>query len=485
MDTIHVTADADALRNRAAELIEAGHFGAARPVLAAAQALAPQSPAIALISARLAMNTDAWDEAMRHLDTAIAASPAHGGLRKCRAEVRQKLGEREGAARDAAEAVICDPADIQAKAILGATMLDLGCLADGIACLTEAVAAAPEEVGYRAALADALEKCGDPDAALKMLLHGIELCDHSVSLRNAAIILCIRRRDFTQAVKLAEQARIMGIADASTFGMYGHALCSLGQHEDAAIAYQDALKLDPDDPHVRHLAATSMSLPHLELDPETHIRAIFDLYADSFENHLIALHYGIPAAIRAALASHPKIAAGLSLGRVLDLGCGTGLVALAIGDLPLESLTGIDLSPRMLAHAKAKRLYVELREANIIADLTTQTQHWPLIVAGDVVSYFSALETLLGLVHQRLEPGGWFVFSVEQILPDHDGVIPGNGHWSFQRQGRYAHSEQYIYDVACAAGFRILRMDHPVIRQEAGADVPGLLFVIERLRHDG
>ena len=70
------------------------------------------------------------------------------------------------------------------------------------------------------------------------------------------------------------------------------------------------------------------------------------------------------------LLNHPRIASGLSLGPVLDLGCGTGLVALAIGDLPIESFTGIDLSPRMLAHAKAKRIYAELREADIIADLT-------------------------------------------------------------------------------------------------------------------
>ena len=39
-------------------------------------------------------------------------------------------------------------------------------------------------------------------------------------------------------------------------------------------------------------------------------------------------------------------------------------------------------------------------------------------------------------------------------------------------------------EAACAAGFRITRVDHPVVRQEAGADVPGLLFAIERIRDD-
>ena len=45
------------------------------------------------------------------------------------------MGDREGAARDAAEAVIADPADPEAKAILGAALLDLGRIADAVACL--------------------------------------------------------------------------------------------------------------------------------------------------------------------------------------------------------------------------------------------------------------------------------------------------------------------------------------------------------------
>ena len=224
--------------------------------------------------------------------------------------------------------------------------------------------------------------------------------------------------------------------------------------------------------------------PDAKRAPEGFVRTAFDGYADRFEAHLISLGYGIPGAIRTILANHPKIIAGQSVGPVLDLGCGTGLVALAAGDLPLTSFTGVDLSPGMLAQAKAKRIYAELREADIITDLAKHDTHWPVIVAADVVCYFGAVEELLGLVHKRLEPGGWFVFSVEKMLADHDGIMPGNGAWALQRQGRYVHAEHYIYEAVCDAGFRILRMDRPVIRQEAGADVPGLLLAVERIRHD-
>jgi predicted TPR repeat methyltransferase len=484
MDTIHVTADAETLCDRAAQLIGAGRIGAARPLVAAARALGRPSSDLILIGVRLALANGDWERALQELDSGVDDAPSHAGLRKCRADVRQRMGDPEGAARDAAEAVIFDPGDAHAKAILGAAMLGLGRAADAVSCLSEAVAAAPADVNYREALASGLEKAGDADASLLALTDGIALCPASVSIRNAAILLCVRLRDFSQAVRLAEKARSVGIADACTFGMKGHALSSLGRHDEAATAYTEALKLGPEDPYVRHLVVSAGAMPGSKRAPEGYIRTVFDGYADYFESHLISLGYQVPGVIRSVLQNHPKIASDLPLGPVLDLGCGTGLVALAISDLPVGPFTGVDLSPRMLIHAKEKRLYAELREGDIIADLTTNKQRWPLIIAGDVLCYFGSITELLELVHQRLEPGGWFVFSVEQILPDHDGVVPGNGNWALQRQGRYVHSESYIYEAVCDAGFRVLRTERPVIRQEAGAGVQGLLLAIERIRHD-
>ena len=42
-------------------------------------------------------------------------------------------------------------------------------------------------------------------------------------------------------------------------------------------------------------------------------------------------------------------------------------------------------------------------------------------------------------------------------------------------------AEDYVYEAVCAAGFRVLRVDRPAIRQEAGTDVPGLLLTVERI----
>jgi protein O-GlcNAc transferase len=90
----------------------------------------------------------------------------------------------------------------------------------------------------------------------------------------------------------------------------------------------------------------------------------------------------------------------------------------------------------MLAAAAAKLLYAELHEADLMDFLIEDTRRWQLMLAADVLIYFGALDELLGAARSRLEPGGWFVFSLEELLPDHDGVVPGDGDWALQRQGR-------------------------------------------------
>ncbi|HXT82169.1 MAG TPA: methyltransferase domain-containing protein [Acetobacteraceae bacterium] len=476
--------DAEALLQRIAGLIDAGRGGVARPLLAAARRLSPPSARLSHLAARLALREGALDEATAELNEAVTLDPLHAGLRICRADLRERCGDLDGATRDAAEAVILDRHDPVAKAALGGLMIRLGRFGDAASCLGEAVTAAPRDAPFREALATAQEAGGDPDTALATLVEGIALTPTVVALRNAAILLCVRGRRFDQAVQLAEQARQVGIADACTFGLCGHALSAMGRHDEATGAYVEALKLGPEDDYVRHLVMASRATPSALRAPADYVRTVFDGYADRFESHLVALGYRIPGLIRSALREHPAIMGGRSLGPVLDLGCGTGFAALAISDLPLGPITGVDLSARMLAHAAAKQIYAELIEGDLVSLLAAERRNWPLILAADVFCYFGALDTLLGAIHPRMEPGGWLIFSVEALLADHNGTVPGNGAWALHRQGRYAHAHGYVREAAAAAGFREIRYEEQTVRNEANAPVPGLFVVLERPRLD-
>lgn len=283
MEQLHATADPRDLIRRVSTLIQSGQTGAARPLLAAARQITGPSAGLSHLAAMLALHDGSIEDAREDLDLAVAETPNHPGLRKARSELRQRLGDTEGAVRDAAEAVILDRNDPVAKALLGTLMLELGRVDEALGCLREAVANNPSDPAFREALANAQTAAGDVDGALETLETGIMLAPTSVATRNAAVMLCIRRRDFSGAARIAEAARAVGITDACLFGLYGHALSSLGRHDAAADAYQEALKLGPEDPYVRHLVATTGSLPLGRRAPEAYLRTVFDGYADRFE----------------------------------------------------------------------------------------------------------------------------------------------------------------------------------------------------------
>lgn len=484
METLETTANPETLTARIAALLFANRPTAARHLMSAVRRLAPPSPQIAELAARVALAEGALDLALGELNTAVAQFPGDVSLRKCRADTLLRKGDPQAALADAAEAVILDRSDPASKAMLGILLLEVGQPQDAAACLREALAAEPTNSSYHQGLAAAQEACGDVDAALSTLRAGIAAQPHAVGLRNTAVLTSLRRRDFTAAYQFADTARAFGVADACCFGMMGHALSSLGRHTEAAEAYSEAFKLGPQDPYVRHLVAASGILPGASRAPIEYVRTVFDGYADRFELHLMTLGYRIPGLIRTALLQHPTITAGERLGPALDLGCGTGLVAVVLSDLPIGPFVGVDLSPRMLAAAATKEIYAELHETDLLNLLAETATSWPLVIAADVLIYFGALDQVLAAVHAALEPGGWFIFSLEELLPHFDGTVPGNGNWALGWQGRYSHAFSYVATAAQAAGFAIRTIEHQTVRFEADAPVAGIFAVLQRAQDD-
>jgi predicted TPR repeat methyltransferase len=476
VQVLKATSQPEALLNRAASLIDSGHTVAVRALLAAARRLGPPEVRHAELAARVALREGRPDDARLELDAAIGVAPANPALRKLRSEVRRMLGDVPGAAVDAAEAVVLDPSDPVAKALLGVLLLDLHRTSDAVACLREAVAVEPANAAFCEALAVALDAAGDPDGAFATLSAGITAAPRHVNLRNAAVLHCIRHREFSTAARLAEEARIAGVIDACLFGLKGHALSSLGHHDEAADAYAEALKLGPEDPYVRHLVASAGAAPGAPRAPADYLHAVFNGYAERFEPHLLSLGYRVPWLVHDALKPHT---AGQA---VLDLGCGTGLLAAVLADLKLGPFVGVDIAARMLEQAAAKQIYAELHEADVLNFLRDDERSWQVVLAGDVLCYFGALDELFVAVRARLAPDGLFVFTVELLQPDRDGAIPGNGDWALGRQGRYAHAEHYVTRVALSAGLTVQQVTPDVLRNEADTPVLGLVVVLGR--HD-
>ena len=91
-------------------------------------------------------------------------------------------------------------------------------------------------------------------------------------------------------------------------------------------------------------------------------RRLYAKWASTYEQSFVKAH---------GYAYHEHVArifaaADRPVGRVLDVGCGTGVVGVALRRNGVGEIDGVDISPEMLAEAARKDVYREL----IVADLT-------------------------------------------------------------------------------------------------------------------
>lgn len=457
----HAATDHAILAARARTLLAAGRPAAAGPLIAVLRTPLAGSAELAELEAKLHLAQDDPAGACAVLDVAIAAEP-QTNLLLVRAEARLRRDDLAGAAADAAEAVIAAPDRPDAKAILGIALIDLGRNADAVSCLDEAVAARPANPWYREALATAFERSGQAEIAARVLADGIALAPAHPGLRTAAILLALRGDDIAGALALAEAARREGAVDARVIGLMGHVLSKLGRHDEAARVYAEAHKLAPEDSYVRHLAATAGMRPAEGTAPAAYVTAVFDGWATRFDYDIIGLHYRIPGIMRQMLGDDTDTRPWL------DLGCGTGLVALAIGDRAAGPATGVDLSGAMLREAAAKTLYAELFQAEATAFLAADERVWHLITAADLLCYIGDLGPLLEGVRRRLAPGGRFLASVE--------LAEEPGRWILGSRGRFAHGRAMLEATLTAAGLKLVETREEVLRLEAKEPVYGLIF---------
>ena len=238
----------------------------------------------------------------------------------------------------------------------------------------------------------------------------------------------------------------------------------------ARHAYATALRLDPSDRHGASLAMARLgAIPPPAAAPDAYVAALFDDYATRFDTHLTRqLHYTGPAEIVAALTS----AGTERFGRVLDLGCGTGLCGAALRSRA-DHLVGVDLSPAMVAATRAKAIYDRLEVGGLHPFLAREPDaRADLVVAVDVFIYIGDLAPIVTEAARVLRSGAVFAFSTQRSA----SADP----YGIGADLRFHHTRPYVEAILEAGSFAVLRCDAKSIRRENGAEVAGLIVVARR-----
>lgn len=250
-----------------------------------------------------------------------------------------------------------------------------------------------------------------------------------------------------------------------------------GDLAGAVEAFCRALALDPYDRggvSLRLAALGAAAAPRRA--PPAYVTMLFDQHAEQFDRVLVGdLGYDVPAALRAAA----EALGILPVGRMLDLGCGTGLAGLAFAGR-YGHLTGVDLSPGMLGEADGRGGYDDLYVGEATGFLASWAEDgeppFELIVATDVVPYLGALGGLFRGAAACLAPEGHFGFSTETLPPE---AMAGRN-WAVGPGTRFAHAPDYLRARLSAAGLSLCEMTEVTVRMQDGVPVPGHLVVARR-----
>jgi predicted TPR repeat methyltransferase len=278
---------------------------------------------------------------------------------------------------------------------------------------------------------------------------------------------CLHAREFDAAESLLRRAIAQDPQLALAYELLGKLLYRDSRAEESAAVYRAWLAATPADPIAAHLVAATGGAAVPERASDGFVVGLFERAAPDFDATLAGLGYCAPQLVfETAAAALGPAAAALD---VLDLGCGTGLC----GDWfrPLaRRLVGVDLSPGMLEQARRRHCYDELFCEELTAYTGRCAERFDVIAAADVFCYFGDLLAPLSQAACLLKPGGWLVFSVEDLSDT--GAQGGVG---LLEHGRYAHSPSHVANALDSAGLKPSLKDAQVLRFERGAPVMGLI----------
>jgi predicted TPR repeat methyltransferase len=291
--------------------------------------------------------------------------------------------------------------------------------------------------------------------------------EHSDAYHNLGVLLNGEKRP-REAVQCFSKVITLSPRHPQARRLLALAHCTLGEVDQAVKIYEEWLDEDPEDPVARHMLAACSGREVPTRASNAFIESTFDSFANSFDSRLARLLYRAPTLIVEVLRrSDGDPSKRLD---VLDVGCGTGLCGPLMAPYA-RRLVGVDLSGRMLARARERKVYDELVKAELGAYLAGFDDAFDLVVSADTLVYFGPLNVVVSAAAQALRPDGRLIFTVEELV--------GEGHdagYSLGTSGRYCHSNAYLERVLEDAGLRS-EIVPAELRLEGGEPVAGLVVL--------
>lgn len=317
-------------------------------------------------------------------------------------------------------------------------------------------------------LASIYLKLGNPQKALKYFLRKLPVEADTETYYNIGVIY-MNQQLTSEAIQYFNEAVKLNPNHLFAHVNLGASYLKIEDYQNAILHYQEALRINPENREYSYIV-NALNNPDLlpNAAPQEFVKNLFAQYAPYYEQHLFLLGYNTPEMLYKAIVG--LIGPENNSLTILDLGCGTGLIGEKFR-LLAKKLIGIDLAEEMVAIARQKEVYDELLVADILTAIT-QHQDLDLIIAADTFVYIGDLEQIFAQSKAALKPNGILAFTIEKTYK-----YP----YQIQKSMRFAHSKQYIEELAQKYYFNIKNCQNLILRKDKNSQIEGYLYILIRV----
>jgi len=415
--------------------------------------------------------TGRHDLAYTHITQAISLSPQAALFHNNLGEVCRALNRLEEAQACYARALAMQPGLVEAQRNVGLTLHAQNKSDQAETHLRQLIARHPKYLSGYWALLTVLKEQSKQEEILQVCDVGLAHHPLDLSLLHAKGHTLRMMGQLDQSAQHYRQAieRQPQVPELQRYLTV--VLMQSGDTAGAIESLKNEIRLSPDDASAQHLLA-SLQNTNTDRAPAAYVSELFNAYADNFDQHLVGkldyrTHSLVAQTLRDTLGED---ALGLD---VLDLGCGTGLFGEEIKDIK-KTLAGIDLASRMIDRCKERGIYDELIVGDLVDYLVeAKPGSFDLIVATDVFVYIGDLLPVFREASRILQPGRWFAFSLE-------AAAEAAQDFSLGPSGRYQHRQSYVERLCADFNFKIDRFTQTVIRKDHNQPIAGYIFLLQK-----
>lgn len=259
---------------------------------------------------------------------------------------------------------------------------------------------------------------------------------------------------------------VLLINNRNIYAYYNLARCqySKGNKEKALESLQKCLEINPKFLEAQFLYNILDKKFEVDEIPISIIEEYYENFSTSYDEEFSPNQgYFVPDDLSELITKHyKKLNTKI---KILDLGCGTGLVGESLGTKFSETeITGIDISLKMLIQAKEKQKYNHIYNNFIHQDfrnfIAKTKQKFDIVTACLSLHYQKSFSNTLSSIREILKNDGIVIFAIEKTLHDHQKV---NLNYGFEN---FCYNKSYIKDEIHTSGLHLTEIIESSVKND-------------------